>query len=118
MGESSPEEESTPPPQAVEKPSLPSVEGATSQNVEAVEMDGEEQGGGGWTEVTQDGKHRPSTSTKPAKTADSSHIPKPKGGVAKAKGAASSAKSTLKNAAQALPSSKTPAMKKITAPNK
>ena len=47
MGESSPEEESTPPPQAVEKPSLPSVEGATSQNVEAVEMDGEEQGGGG-----------------------------------------------------------------------
>ena len=119
MGESSPEEETTPPPQAVEKPSLPVAEVATPQNVEAVEMDGEEQGGGGWTEVTQDGKHRPSTSSKPAKSADSS-IPKAtKSGVVKAKVATSSSKSMMKSAAQkTTPTSKTPTMKKITAPTK
>ena len=118
MGESSPEEESTPPPQAVEKPSLPLVEEATPQNVEAVEMDGEEQGGGGWINVAQDGKHRPSTSTKSAKPADSSHIPKPKNGVVKAKGAAPSATKALKNAAQkTITTTKTTTMKKITPPS-
>ena len=81
-------------------------------------MDGEEQGGGGWIEVTKDGKHRPSTSTKSAKPADSSHIPKPKNGVVKAKGAAPSATKALKNAAQkTITNTKTPTMKKITPPS-
>ena len=116
MGESSPEEDSNPPPRTVEEPSPPVAEGATSQNAEVEQMDGEEQSGGGWIDVAQDGKHRPSTSTKSAKPADSS-IPKPKSGIVKAKGAAPSATKSLKNAAQKT-ITKTPTMKKITAPAK